>query len=168
MKSSIISAFVIGATLVSCSTVSSVLQNTLPFNSSFTVSKGSPVATELTAVGAGTGLNQIMGVSQNVKDIRANTAKVSVSAGDQGMGVFKSVSVYLISGNKEVLVASREQISDNIGTTLSLDIVNKNLDAIMKSGGTIQQRIVYTLKSSPTSDLSMKSSLTFSSVPQTN
>lgn len=168
MKSSIISAIVISATLISCSTVSSVLQNTLPFNSSFTVSKGSPVATQLTAVGAGTGLNQIMGVSQNVQDIRTNTAKVSVTAGDQGMGVFKSVSVYLISGNKEVLVASRDHIADNIGTTLSLDVASKDLDAIMKSGGTIQQRIVYVLKSSPTSDLTMKSSLTFSSVPQAN
>ncbi len=167
MKNSIISALVVSATLLSCSTVSSVLQNTLPSNASFTVSRDSPTGTQLSAVGAGTSLNQIMGVSQNVKDIRANTANVSVVSGDQGMGVFKSVTVYLISGNKEVLVASRDQISDNIGTTLSLDLANRNLDEIMQSGGTIQQRIVYVLKDKPTSDLNMKSSITFSSVPAT-
>lgn len=167
MKNYILSALVASAALVSCSTVSSVLQNTLPFNSNFIVTSGTPSKTQLSTVGAGTGINQIMGVSQKVKDIRANNATLTVTSGAQGMGVFQSVSVYLTYGNKEVLVATRDQISDNIGNTLSLDLSNRTLDDIMKSGNTIQQKIVYTLKSSPTQDMQLKSSITFSSVPLT-
>ena len=85
------------------------------------------------------------------------------------MGVFKSVKVYLSSGSSEVLVASRTNIADNIGNTLSLDLnSSQTLDNIMKSGNTVQQRIVYELKSSPTSDMNVKSSMSFSSVPVTN
>lgn len=74
----------------------------------------------------------------------------------------------IISGNNEVLVASRDNIADNIGNSLSLDVNNNQiLDNVMKSGNAIQQRVVYVLKSSPTADMSVKSSLTFSSVPMT-
>lgn len=166
MKNLFLSAIVATATLASCSTVSSVLQNNLPYNSNFVVTQGSPSNTQLSAVGAGTNLNQIMGVSSNVKDIRATTATMSVTSGAQGMGVFKSVKVYLSSGNNEVLVAQRDNIADNIGTSLSLDVNNNlYLDNIMKSGNAIQQRVVYTLKQSPTSDLNVRSSITFSSIP---
>lgn len=165
MKNYILSAFAASAIVVSCSTVSSVLQNTLPFNSSFVINEGTPSGSKHSVVGAGTGINQIFGVSQNVQDIRANNAILTVSSGAQGMGVFRSVEVYLTYGNKEVLVASRDQISDNIGNSLSLDLTNRNLDDIMKSGNSIQQKIVYTLKSSPTQNMQLKSSLTFSSVP---
>lgn len=166
MKNLFLSAIVATATLASCSTVSSVLQNTLPYNSNFVVTQGSPANTQLSAVGAGTNLGQIAGVSSNVKDIRATTATISVTSGAQGMGVFKSVRVYMTSGNNEVLVAQRDNIADNIGASLSLDVNNNlYLDNIMKSGNAIQQRVVYVLKSSPTSDLGVKTSITFSSVP---
>lgn len=168
MKNIFLTAVVATATLVSCSTVSSVLQNTLPYNSNFVVTQGSPANTQLSAVGAGTSLNQIANVSNNVKDIRASTVNMSVTSGAQGMGVFKSVRVYISSGNNEVLVASRDNIADNIGNTLSLDVnSNQILDNVMKSGNAIQQRVVYILKSTPTSDMSVRSSITFSSVPVT-
>lgn len=168
MKNIFITAIVATATLVSCSTVSSVLQNTLPYNSNFVVTQGSPANTQLSAVGAGTSLNQIANVSNNVKDIRASTATMTVTSGTQGMGVFQSVRVYISSGNNEVLVASRDNIADNIGNSLSLDVNNNQiLDNVMKSGNAIQQRVVYILKSPPTADMSVRSSLTFSSIPAT-
>ena len=157
--------FVAAATLTSCSTVSSVLQNNLPFNSNFVVTQGSPAQTQLSAVGTGASLNQIVGVSNNVKEIRPSTATVSVTSGAQGMGVFKSVHVYLTSGQKEILIASRDQIADNIGTSLSLDVRSQIVDDVMKSGSSIQQRVVYVLKSAPTTDLNVKSSITFTSLP---
>lgn len=168
MKNIFITAVVATATLVSCSTVSSVLQNTLPYNSNFVVTQGSPANTQLSAVGAGTSLNQIANVSNNVKDIRASTATMTVTSGAQGMGVFQSVRVYISSGNNEVLVASRDNIADNIGNSLSLDVNNNQIfDNVMKSGNAIQQRVVYILKSPPTADMSVRSSLTFSSIPAT-
>ena len=165
MKNLLLSTVVISATLASCSTVSSVLQNNLPYNSNFVVTQGSPANTQLSVVGTGTNINQIAGVSNNVKDIRASTATVSVTSGAQGMGIFKSVSVYLSSGGREVMVASRGNIADNIGNTLSLDVNSQYLDDVMKSGNAIEQRVVYVLKSSPTSDMNVRSSVAFTSIP---
>lgn len=165
MKSIYLTAVMATTALVSCSTVSSVLQNTLPYNSTFVVAQGSPAGSQLTAVGGGAGINQITGVSSNVRDIRATGATLTVTSGAQGMGIFRSVNVYVSSGGQDVLVASRDNISDNIGNALSLDVNNQVLDQVMKSGNGIQQRIVYVLKSSPTTDLTVRSSVTFNSVP---
>ena len=85
------------------------------------------------------------------------------------MGIFKSVKVYLSNnGSNEVLVASRDAIGDNVGSSLSLDVnTSQTLDNMMKSGA-VQARVVYVLKQSPTSDISLKTSVGFSSVPVTN
>ncbi|MPM62350.1 hypothetical protein SDC9_109216 [bioreactor metagenome] len=65
-------------------------------------------------------------------------------------------------------MASREDIPDNVGTSLSLDLnTSTTFDHIMKSGA-VQERLVYVLKQSPISDISVKTSLGFSSVPNTN
>ena len=85
------------------------------------------------------------------------------------MGIFRSVKVYLSNnGSNEVLVASRDAIGDNVGSSLSLDVnTSQTLDNMMKSGA-VQARVVYVLKQSPTSDISLKTSIGFSSVPVTN
>ena len=168
MKNLILSAVVVGATVASCSTVSSILQNTFPYNATVLVTSGSPANTTLSNVSAAQSINQLTGAGANVKDIRVSTATVSVDS-RTSMSVFRSVKVYLSnSGNNEVLVASRESIPESAGSTLSLDPATMvNLDNIMKSGS-VQARIVYVLKESPTSDISLKTSLGFSSVPITN
>lgn len=151
--------------LASCSTVSSILQNNFPFNSNIVVTKDSPANTTLSAVGSGTSMNQILGSANNVRDIRVQAAEVSVVSGAQGMGIFKDIKVYVTSGSTEILVAERNNISDNIGNQLVMDVNNRVLDNTMKSGNSVQQKVVYTLKSSPTADMTVKSSLSFTSVP---
>lgn len=168
MKNLFLSAVVATATLASCSTVSSILQNTFPYNATVIVTSGSPGNTTLSSVSAAQSINQLTGAGANVKDIRVSNVTMSVG-NDTSMGVFKSVQVYLSNnGANEVLVASRDAISDNVGTTLSLDAnTTRTLDNLMKSGS-VQARIVYVLKQSPTSDISLKTSIGFSSVPVTN
>lgn len=168
MKNLFLSAVVATATLASCSTVSSIMQNTFPYNASFLVTQGSPSNIQLSAVSPATSINQISGASNNVKDIRTTTATLTVPD-NTSVGVFKSVKVYLsANGSNEVLVASRENIGDNVGSTLSLDVnSSQTLDYIMKSGS-VQQRFVYVLKQSPTSDINARTSISFSSVPVTN
>ena len=161
----ILLAFIVIFGVTACSTVSSILQNNFPFVSTFVVTSGSAANTSLSAVGSGSSLNQILGSSSNLKDIKAEAASVSVSDGSYGMGIFKSVKVYVRSGSTETLVGSRENIGDNIGNSLVLDVTNRNLDNIMKSGNSVQQKIVYELKNSPASDITIKSSLNFTSVP---
>ncbi len=168
MKNLFLSAVVATATLASCSTVSSILQNTFPYNATVIVTSGSPANTTLSSVSAAQSINQLTGAGANVKDIRVSNVTMSVG-NDTSMGVFKSVQVYLSNnGANEVLVASRDAIADNVGNTLSLDAnTTKTLDNLMKSGS-VQARIVYVLKQSPTSDISLKTSIGFSSVPVTN
>lgn len=166
MKNTLIAGIIAAASLTACSTVSSLMQSTFPYNSSYIVTAGSPAQTQLSGIGAGFSINQLVGVSNNVQDIKISNATASVTSGAQGMGVFRSVNVYLSAGGNEVLVASRDNIADNIGNTLALDInASQSLDNIMKSGQTIQQKVVYVLKSSPTTDLTVKTSLSFNSTP---
>lgn len=168
MKNTFLTAVFATATLASCSTVSSIMQNTFPYTTNIVVTQASPANTTLSAVGAGTSINQLVGATSNVKDIRVASANMTVTAGGQSMGVFQSVKVYLSAGGSEVLVASRENIADNIGNTLSLDVNSSQvLDSVMKSGNAVQQRIVYVLKSSPATDLGIRTSMNFSSLPVT-
>lgn len=168
MKNLFLSAVVATATLASCSTVSSIMQNTFPYTSTVLVTAGSAANTQLSSVSASQSINQLTGAGANVKDIRVSNATMSVNS-STSMGILKSVKVYLSNnGSGEVLVASRESIPDNVGNSLSLDVnSSQTLDNIMKSGA-VQQRTVYELKQSPTSDISMKTSIGFSSVPITN
>ncbi|QOW10846.1 hypothetical protein Q73A0000_11005 [Kaistella flava (ex Peng et al. 2021)] len=168
MKNMFLSAIVATATLASCSTVSSILQNTFPYNATVLVTSGSPANTVLSNVSAAQSINQLTGSGANVKDIRVSNATISVNS-STSVGLFKSVKVYLSNnGSNEVLVASREDIPDNVGNSLALDInSNQVLDKMMKSGS-VQQRLVYVLKQSPTSDISVKTSIGFSSLPITN
>lgn len=165
MKNIFLSAVVATATMVSCSTVSSILQNTFPYTATILVTSGSPANTTLSAVSPSQSINQLTGSGANVKDIRISNATLSVGS-NTSVGMFKSVKVYLsTNGNNEVLVASREDIPDNVGNSLSLDVSSsQTLDNMMKSGS-VQQRLVYVLKQSPTSDISVKTSVGFSSVP---
>ena len=168
MKNMFLSAIVATATLASCSTVSSILQNTFPYNATVLVTSGSPANTTLSSVSAAQSINQLTGSGANVKDIRVSNATLSVNS-NVSVGLFKSVKVYLSNnGSNEILVASREDIPDNVGNSLALDIkTNSTLDNMMKSGS-VQQRLVYVLKQSPTSDISVKTSVGFSSLPITN
>ena len=168
MKNIFLTAIVATATLASCSTVSSIMQNTFPYSATVLVTSGSPANTTLSNISAAQSINQLTGTGANVKDIRVSNATISVNS-NTSVGLFKSVKVYLSNnGSNEILVASREDIPDNVGNSLALDInSNQVLDKMMKSGS-VQQRLVYVLKQSPLSDISVKTSVGFSSVPKTN
>ncbi|MEC5157660.1 hypothetical protein [Chryseobacterium sp. MP_3.2] len=168
MKNLFLSAVVATATLVSCSTVSSILQNTFPYNATVLVTAGSPANVQLSNVSVAQSVNQLTGSGANVKDIRVSNATVSVDS-NNSLGMFSSVKIYLSNGgSNETLVASRESIPDNVGSSLSLDVnSSQRFDQLMKAGN-VQAKMVYVLKKSPTTDVSVKTSIGFNSVPMTN
>ncbi|HPW89678.1 MAG TPA: hypothetical protein PKZ31_11270, partial [Kaistella chaponensis] len=133
MKTIFLSAVVATTVLTSCSTVSSILQNTFPYNATVLVAAGSTANVELSSISAAQSFNQITASSANVKDIRVSNATLSVGS-DTSMGVFKSVKVYLSNGgSNQILVASRESIPDNVGNSLSMDVATSStLDKLMK------------------------------------
>ena len=166
MKKIILTSIFAAATLASCSTVSSLIQNTFPYNTTFTIAEKSPANTNLSLISSGSSINQITGASNNVKNIKLNNATATVTSNGQSIGIFKSMKVYISnSSGNDILIASRDDIPNNIGTSLALDIDNSvNLDNIMRSGS-IQEKLVFELKSAPVSDMKLKTSLQFSSEP---
>lgn len=166
MKKSFLFALLAIFAITSCSTVSSILQSTFPSTTNFIITSGSPANSQLASAQSLTGINQMTGSSSRVRDIRLNNATVNITQGDQGLGAFKYIRVYLSSGgNNEVLVASRENIADNHGSSINLDVQHSGaLDNIFQAGS-VQQRVVYELKQSPTTDLHMRTALSFNSSP---
>ena len=108
MKNIFLSAIVATATLASCSTVSSILQNTFPYTATVLVTAGSPANVQLSNISVAQSINQITGSGANVKDIRVTNATVSVDS-NSSMGMFSSVKIYISNGgSNETLAASRE------------------------------------------------------------
>ncbi|MGZ5197631.1 MAG: hypothetical protein ACXWB7_06750, partial [Kaistella sp.] len=87
MKNLFLSAVVATATLASCSTVSSILQNTFPYSATVLVTVGSPANTTLSNVSPAQSINQLTGAGANVRDIRVASATMSVP-NNTSMGIF--------------------------------------------------------------------------------
>ena len=168
MKNYILSAIAVATVLTSCSTVQSIVQNTFPYTTNVLISSGVPANQEISTVSAATSLAQSVGASNTVvKDIRISSANIStITPSGQSLGNFKSMKVYVSGSNtEELLVASRNDIGDNVGDNVVLDpSTSQVLDRIVK-GENMKVRVAYVLKSAATKDINLKISLRFSSVP---
>jgi hypothetical protein len=80
--------------------------------------------------------------------------------------MFKSVKLFLSNGeNNEIMVASRSDIQQNIGSTLVLDIDNsKLLDNYIK-GESLNVRLAYVLRSNLKTEVNLRAALSFVSAP---
>lgn len=172
MKNLILSAFVIAATTVSCGTVQSIVQNTVPYTTNVLVSSGVPGNQEISVTSSATSFAQYVGAGTSmVQDIRISSAKATATnlSTNGELGIFKSIKVYLSGNNTgEILVAQRTDIGSNIGNTLNLDPdTSKILDQIEKIGS-VKARIAYVLKNTATNDTNLTISMRFSSIPAPN
>lgn len=155
--------------LASCGAVQSIVQNTFPYTANVLVSTGVPANKEVSSTATASNVQTWVGGNNNaqIKDVRISDAKISVVSPSGGaLNALKSVKVYISSnGTNEKLVASRSDISTN-SSSLNLDLNNDGgfLDSIVKSTG-LTVRTVYELKNQTTSDMNLKVSLNFSSVP---
>lgn len=162
-------AIVSSIALVSCSAVQSIVQNTFPYTANVLVSTGVPADKEVSSTSTASNVQTWVGGNNNaqIKDVRISDAKISVVTPSDGtLSALKSVKVYISSnGTGERLVASRTNISTN-SSSLNLDLNNDNgfLDNVVKSTG-VTVRTVYELKNQTTSDMNLRVSLNFSSVP---
>lgn len=168
MKNIFSVAVIASAALVSCGTVQSLVQNTFPYTANVLISTGVPVDKEVSSTSTASNVQSWFGGNNNaqIKDVRISDAKVSVVSPSGGnLSALKSVKVYISSnGSSEKLVASRSDISSN-NNSVNLDIVESGyLDNIVKSNG-LTVRTVYELKNQTSSDMNIKVSLNFNSVP---
>ena len=168
MKNIFLSTVIVSAALVSCGTVQSIVQNTFPYTANVLISTGVPADKEVSSTSTATNVQTWFGgnSSAQIKDVRISDAKISVASPTGGnLSAFKSVKVYISSGGtSERLVASRTNISTD-ASSLNLDLESSGfLDEVVKSSG-LTVRTVYELKNQTTSDMNIKVSLNFSSVP---
>lgn len=169
MKNIFATAIVASALLVSCGTVQSIVQNTFPYTTSVLVSTGVPADKEVSSTSTATNVQTWFGGNNNaqIKDVRISEAKISVASPTGGnLSALKSIKIYISSnGTGERLVASRSDISTT-SSSLNLDLNNEAgfLDPVVKSSG-LTVRTVYELKNQTSSDMNLKVSLNFSSVP---
>lgn len=168
MKNFITASVFASAILVSCGTVQSLVQNTFPYNTNVLVSTGVPANQEVSSTSTASNVQTFFGGNNNaqIKDVRISEAKVSVASPSGGnLSDFKSFTVYVSSdGSAEQMVASRSDFNA-AGNSLNLDIKNSGyLDSVVKSNN-VKVRTVYVLKNSPSTDMNIKVSLNFNSVP---
>ena len=150
MKNIFLSAAIASVALVSCGTVQSIVQNTVPYTTNVLVSSGVPANQEISTTSSASSFAQYVGAGNSmVQDIRISSAKVSATSlsSNSDLGIFKSIKVYLSGNNtQEILVAQRTDIGNNIGNMLNLDPDNsKILDEVVKSGA-VKARVAYVLK----------------------
>lgn len=168
MKNIILTGIIATATLMSCSTVQSLVQNTFPYTANVLVSTGVPANKEVSSSTTASNVQSWLGGNNNaqIKDVRISEAKISiVSPNNASLSDFKSFKVYISSdGSAEKLVASRSDFS-NSGNSLNLDLNDSGyLDSVVKSSN-LKVRTVYELKNSTSSDINLRVSLNFNSVP---
>ncbi|MEJ6981009.1 hypothetical protein WG906_11135 [Pedobacter sp. P351] len=158
--------------ITACATVQSIVRSTLPYTATLIIPAGTSSGSMRSAVSPASSADQIFGGSSNsqIKEVRIANARIEASSpSNQNLGVFSTVRLYLSrgDGSGEVLVASRNDISANAGSSIVLDIDNSRfLDDIIKSS-TARVRMEYVLRNSLNADVSVKASLGFTSNPAT-
>jgi hypothetical protein len=172
MKKIVISLLTIIGLVSGCATLQSIIRSTFPYTATLIIPATSRTGITLSATSSASSFDQIItGQGSNtgqVKEIRIASAKITASnPTSQNLGVFSRVRIYLsrTDDSREVLVASRNDVSANVGNNLVLDIDNSSfLDDIVK-GATVRIRMEYVLRNTLNTDVSIRVSLGFSSTP---
>ena len=164
---------IISSVAVGCATVQSIIKSTFPYTSSLIIPANSKINTTLSATSSASSFDQIFG-NQNgadyIKEVRVASVKLDASnPTNQNLGVLKSVKIFLInSSGAEVIIASRNDVSENIGSNLVLDVDNSRFVDEYVKGNNLRVRMEYSLRSSLSSDVSLRAAISFSSTPSTN
>ena len=159
--------------LVSCSTLQSIVKSTFPYTSTLIIPASGQTGKTFSATSSASSIDQIFtGSGSNtsqISQVRMSSAKIeAISPSTQNLGVFKSIRIYLLNGNNQTLVASRNDVSTTTGNSLVLDIDNsKFLDEYVKSVD-VRVRMDYVLQNGLSVDLSVRASLGFNTSPATN
>jgi hypothetical protein len=171
MKKAIPLLIAFAIAITGCATVQSIIKSTLPYTATLVIPASNKANTTISAKSSASSLDQVFG-NQNgtsyIKDVRIASAKLTAyNPTSASLGMFKSVNLYISSGSSgEILVASRTDVQANIGSDLVLDIDNSRFLDNYIQGSSISVRLEYVLRNSTTADVSVKTSLSFTSVPK--
>jgi hypothetical protein len=166
MRRSILAFIVLATIITGCAAVQSIIRSTFPYTATILVPADAKVNIEQSAISQASSFDQIFtgqgSNTQSIKDVRVASVKIDASSpSGQSLGVFKSVKIYISRGdsNKELLVATRNDIASTVGSSIMLDAdTTILLDAFIK-GSTVRIRMEYILRNSISSDLNLKVSM---------
>jgi len=153
-----------------CGTVQSIIKSSFPYTTSLVVPASSKSNTTLSASSAAGSFDESLGNvngNQYIKDVKIASARLIASnPRDKSMGMFKSVKLFISNGTSgEVMVASRNDVSEHIGSDLVLDIDNSRFFDKYIKGNSLKVRMEYVLRDTLTTDVSVRTSLSFSASP---
>lgn len=166
MKKSIIGLVIIITFLSACTAVQSVIRSNFPYTATLLIPKTDKIDTILSVSSQAGTLDQLItGYGSNtkaIKDARLTSVKIDVNSPvGQSLGIFKSMKVYISRGDssKELLIASRNEIISNLGSSIMLDADNAVLLDEFIKGSTVRIRMEYVLRNSISTEISLKTSV---------
>lgn len=164
-------AFVVVLSIASgCATVQSIIKSTFPYTANLIIPASGNPGSVLSAKSAASSFDQIFGNQTGtdyIREVRVASVRLdAANPSNTNLGIFKSVKLFLVNGSgSEVMIASRNDVSENIGNNLVLDIDNSRfLDEYVK-GSNLSVRMEYVLRNRLSTDLSVRTAISFSSVP---
>ena len=160
------------ALLSSCEVMQSVVKSTFPYTATVVIPKTSRVGVEQEITGVATSFDQKISRDGNnaskLNDVRIVSAKIqSKDPSDFNIGNLTMLKVYIAKedGSKEVLVASRTDITAGVGNSMVLDIDNTaTLDEHMREQK-IKVRLVYKLRNHIDANANLRLALSFGANP---
>jgi hypothetical protein len=135
-----------------CAVMQSAIKSTFPYRATLVIPKTSQVGVELSVSSTATSFDQNVSKDGNpgdkIKQVRIISAKLqSKDPSDFNIGNLVSAKIYMskTDGSEEVLVASRTDITSDVGNSIVLDIDNSNLLDKIISEPKVKIRMVYKL-----------------------
>ncbi len=170
MKKISLSLFVLLVVVSGCATVQSIIKSTFPYTATLSIPAEAKSGVMLTTTSTASGFDQIFGNQSGadyIKEVRVTSVKLeAINPTNQNLGIFKSVKLFIVNGsNAEVMIASRSDVSENIGNNLVLDIDNTRFVDDYIKGSNLKIRMEYTLRNNLTSNVSVRAAVNFSSSP---
>jgi len=170
MKTLLLTAFAAVILFTGCGTVQSIIKSSFPYTATLVIPASSKANTTVSSTSAASSFDEIFGNQSGndyIRDVRIASARlIASSPNDKSMGMFKSVKMFISnSGTGEVMVASRSDVAENIGSSLVLDIDNSRFVDKYIKGNSLRIRMEYVLRNDLTTDVSVRTSLSFSSSP---
>jgi hypothetical protein len=131
----------------------SAVKSTFPYTSTLTIPRSPAGETEQSVTSVATSFDQRIQKDGNdankIGDVRIVSAKIeSKDPDDFNIGSFSTLKIYLSKPDStgEVLVASRTDITPNVGNTVVLDIDNSHPLTDLVRQQNIRVRMVYQLR----------------------
>lgn len=160
----IFSAFVLG----SCGMYQSMVKSSFPYTTTLTIPALSKTGNEFSCMSMADNFDENFSKGDKIALVRVISARLmSVQPTDYNLGQIEAVKIYMSKqdGSDEILVAKRDNISDNAGNNITLDTDNaKFLDQLVREPG-VRVRMAYRLRQTTAADVNVHVILSLAAYP---